>query len=87
VPIYSVPQAQPGWTPYAAAVPGNSVRTSAELSAQPEPKSALVWLGSGLVGVAGAAGLVFFRLRNPYARLHGDGKSRRCCDIEHFYVL
>jgi hypothetical protein len=23
-----------------------------------------VWLGSGLVGVAGAAGLVLFRLRN-----------------------
>lgn len=65
VPIYSMPQAQPGWTPYAAAVPGNSARTSASLNAQPEPKSALVWLGSGLVGVAGAAGLVFFRLRNP----------------------
>ncbi|WP_461187229.1 hypothetical protein [Arthrobacter sp. Z4-13] len=65
VRIYSVPQTQPGWTPYAAAIPGNSVRTSAKLSVQPEPKSALVWLGSGLVGVAGAAGLVFFRLRNP----------------------
>jgi hypothetical protein len=25
----------------------------------------MVWLGSGLVGVAGAAGLVLFRLRNP----------------------
>jgi hypothetical protein len=65
VPVYSMPQALPGWTPYAAAVPGNSARTSASLTAQPEPKSALVWLGSGLVGVAGAAGLVFFRLRNP----------------------
>jgi hypothetical protein len=65
VPVYSMPQALPAWTPYAAAVPGNSARTSASLSAQPEPKSALVWLGSGLVGVAGAAGLVFFRLRNP----------------------
>ncbi|MFF1251167.1 hypothetical protein ACFVYC_01520 [Pseudarthrobacter sp. NPDC058329] len=65
VPIYSVPQAQAGWTPYAAAMPGSPVRSSASLSAQPEPKRALVWLGSGLVGVAGAAGLVFFRLRNP----------------------
>jgi hypothetical protein len=65
VPIYSVPQTRAGWTPYTAAIPGNPVRSSATLKAQPEPKSALVWLGSGLVGVAGAAGLVFFRLRNP----------------------
>jgi hypothetical protein len=63
VPIYSMPQAESGWTPYATQ--GGSVRSSATLSAQPEPKSALVWLGSGLVGVAGAAGLVLFRLRNP----------------------
>jgi hypothetical protein len=66
VPIYAVAQANSGWTPsYSAGALGNSVRSSAELNAQPEPKSALVWLGSGLVGVAGAAGLVFFRLRNP----------------------
>ncbi|MCU1568966.1 MAG: hypothetical protein JWQ56_3903, partial [Pseudarthrobacter sp.] len=66
VPIYAVPQANSAWTPsYSTGAQGNSVRSSAELKAQPEPKSALVWLGSGLVGVAGAAGLVFFRLRNP----------------------
>jgi hypothetical protein len=66
VPIYAVPQANPAWTPsYSAAGQGNSVRSNAKLNAQPEPKSALVWLGSGLVGVAGASGLVFFRLRNP----------------------
>jgi hypothetical protein len=66
VPIYAVPQASSGWTPsYSAGAQGNSMRSSAKLNAQPEPKSALVWLGSGLVGVAGAAGLVFFRLRNP----------------------
>jgi hypothetical protein len=65
VPLYAVPRTQAGWTPYAAAPNVNSVRSSAVLAAQPEPKSALVWLGSGLVGVAGAAGLVFFRLRNP----------------------
>ena len=65
VPLYAVPHTQAGWAPYASIPNGNSVRTSAVLAAQPEPKSALVWLGSGLVGVAGAAGLVFFRLRNP----------------------
>ncbi len=65
VPLYAVPRTQAGWAPYASVPNGNSVRSSAVLVAQPEPKSALVWLGSGLVGVAGAAGLVFFRLRNP----------------------
>ncbi|WP_307094476.1 hypothetical protein [Arthrobacter sp. V1I9] len=65
MPIYSVRQTRAGWTPYTTAIPGNSVRSSATLKAQPEPKSALVWLGSGLVGVAGGAGLVFLRLRNP----------------------
>jgi hypothetical protein len=66
LPVYAVPQANSEWSPsYGAGAHGNSVRSSAELNAQPEPKSALVWLGSGLVGVAGAAGLVFFRLRNP----------------------
>ncbi|WP_152683799.1 hypothetical protein [Pseudarthrobacter siccitolerans] len=66
LPLYAVPQANSEWAPsYSAGALGNSVRSSAELKAQPEPKSALVWLGSGLVGVAGAAGLVFFRLRNP----------------------
>ncbi|WP_258802721.1 hypothetical protein [Pseudarthrobacter sp. NS4] len=61
-PLYSTPQARVGWTPYA---PGASVRSSAVLSPQPDLGSALVWLGSGLVGVAGAAGVVWFRLRNP----------------------
>ncbi|WP_205484203.1 hypothetical protein [Arthrobacter sp. Alg241-R88] len=65
VPLYAVPRTQAGWSPYSSVPNGNSVRTSAVLAAQPEPKSALVWLGSGLVGMAGAAGLVFFRLRNP----------------------
>lgn len=65
VPLYAVPHTQAGWTPYASVPNTNSVRSSAVLAAQPEPKSAMVWLGSGLVGVAGAAGLVFFRLRNP----------------------
>jgi hypothetical protein len=64
-PLHSVPQTLAGWTPYATGAAAGSVRSSATLNAQPDPKSALVWLGSGLVGVAGAAGLVFFRLRNP----------------------
>jgi hypothetical protein len=65
-PGYDVPQANAGWTPsYSAGAEATRVRSSATLDTQPEPKSALVWLGSGLVGVAGAAGLVFFRLRNP----------------------
>ncbi|MET1088593.1 MAG: hypothetical protein ABWY04_15975 [Arthrobacter sp.] len=64
IPIYAV-QAHPGWTPSYSAGAQGSVRSNAKLNTQPEPKSALVWLGSGLVGVAGAAGLVFFRLRNP----------------------
>jgi hypothetical protein len=51
-----------GWSPYSA---GTSPRSTATLSAQPEPRRAMVWLGSGLVGVAGASGLVLFRLRNP----------------------
>ena len=62
MPLYFMPQADQGWSPsYSAGTQASSVK----LNAQPEPKSALVWLGSGLVGVAGAAGLVFFRLRNP----------------------
>jgi hypothetical protein len=61
-----VPQPDSKWTPsYGGATQASSVRSNAELNTQAEPKSALVWLGSGLVGVAGAAGLVFFRLRNP----------------------
>jgi hypothetical protein len=65
-PLYSMPQADAGWSPsYTAGTQASSVRSNAELNVQAEPKSALVWLGSGLVGVAGAAGLVFFRLRNP----------------------
>ncbi|WP_459792788.1 hypothetical protein [Arthrobacter sp. AD-310] len=60
--LYSAPQARAGWSPYSAAT---SQRTSATLSSRPEPRKAMVWLGSGLVGVAGAAGLVLFRLRNP----------------------
>ena len=66
VPNDAVPEASAGWIPsYSGGTQASSVRSNAELNAQPEPKSALVWLGSGLVGVAGAAGLVFFRLRNP----------------------
>lgn len=65
VPLYAVPHTKAGRAPYASAPNSNSVRSSAVLAAQPEPKSAMVWLGSGLVGVAGAAGLVFVRLRNP----------------------
>lgn len=61
-PLYSRPQTRAGWTPYTSE--GTS-RSSAVLNNQPDERSALVWLGSGLVGVAGAAGLVFFRLRNP----------------------
>jgi hypothetical protein len=65
-PLFAGAQAYPGWSPYAAAgTPGSSPRSSARLSTQPEPRRAMVWLGSGLVGVAGAAGLVLFRLRNP----------------------
>jgi hypothetical protein len=60
--LYSAPQMRAGWTHYSA---GTSPRSTATLSAQPEPRSAMVWLGSGLVGVAGASGLVLFRLRNP----------------------
>jgi hypothetical protein len=67
-PLYSSPYAAPqaaGWTPYSTGTPGSAPRSNARLAAQPEPRSAMVWLGSGLVGVAGAAGLVLFRLRNP----------------------
>ncbi|MEV7574902.1 hypothetical protein ACJJV6_00980 [Arthrobacter nitrophenolicus] len=60
-PLYSAYQAHPAWTPYST---GTGLRSSATLNSQPEPRSAMVWLGSGLVGVAGAAGLVLFRLRN-----------------------
>ena len=60
-PLYSAPRSDSGWTPYST---GTGPRSSATLSSQPEPRSAMVWLGSGLVGVAGAAGLVLFRLRN-----------------------
>lgn len=60
-PLYSASQAHPAWTPYST---GTGPRSSATLNSQPEPRSAMVWLGSGLVGVAGAAGLVLFRLRN-----------------------
>ncbi|TLM85588.1 hypothetical protein FDW83_04210 [Pseudarthrobacter sp. NamE2] len=61
-PLYSHPQTRAGWTPYTSE--GTS-RSSAVLNNQPDERSAMVWLGSGLVGVAGAAGVVFFRLRNP----------------------